>query len=137
MGEGEELSQDRPEFHRRVLTASWGYKWLKTADSRLQHKLDLLSVDYVYMPWISGTFRNQYLEGDDPHYAVLRYSYENLFIMKIGYNFLYNSMRNAADRPSGLYQTNGFQLKGGVEGKGVSGVQSETFDEVEVKFDVL
>ena len=111
-------SQDRPEFHRRVLTASWGYKWLKTADSRLQHKLDLLSVDYVYMPWISGTFRNQYLEGDDPHYAVLRYSYENLFIMKIGYNFLYNSMRNAADRPSGLYQTNGFQLKGGVEAAG-------------------
>ena len=63
------------------------------------------------MPWISDTFRKDYLEGDDPYYSVLRYSYENLFIMRTGYSFTYNSLRDAANLPTGLYQTNGFRVK--------------------------
>lgn len=107
-------SQDRPEFHRRVLTASWVYKWQPINRPRLNHRFDLFSLNYVYMPWISETFRNDYLEGDDPHYSVLRYSYTNLFIMRSAYNFTYNTLRTA-DSPTGLYQTNGFQVRAGVE----------------------
>lgn len=79
------------------------------------HRYDLISLNYIYMPWISDTFRKDYLEGDDPYYSVLRYSYENLFIMRTGYSFTYNSLRDAANLPTGLYQTNGFQIKMNVE----------------------
>lgn len=107
--------QDRPEFHRRVLTWNWIYRWSKTNNSRLQHRYDLFSLNYVYMPWISDTFRKEYLQGDDPHYSVLRYSYEDLFIMKTGYGFVYNSLRDAINQPTGLYQKNGYQIKMGIE----------------------
>lgn len=106
-------SQDRPEFHRRVLTGAWTYRWLPTKKAGRQHRLDLLSLNYIFMPWISETFRNDYLEGDDPHYAVLRYSYENLFIMKTAYSFVYNSLKGKAS--DNLYQTNGYQIKLGAE----------------------
>lgn len=106
-------SQNRPEFHRRLLTGTWTYRWSPNSAPQWQHRLDLLSLNYIFMPWISDTFRQEYLEGDDPHYAVLRNSYENLFIMKTGYNFTYNSVKsNVAD---GLYQTNGYQIRIGVE----------------------
>lgn len=109
-------SQDRPEFHRRVLTGAWTYRWSPVADSRWEHRWDLLSVNYVYMPWISDTFRKDYLQGDDPHYAVLRYSYENLFIVKTGYSFVFNSQRTGGNAAvANLYQTNGYQLRMGVE----------------------
>ncbi len=102
-------TQDRPEFHRRVLTGTWGYRWSKISNSRLTHHFDLLSLNYIFMPWISDTFREEYLDGDDPHYSILRYSYEDLFIMKMGYGFVYNSLRN--QRSNGLFQTNGYQIR--------------------------
>ncbi len=108
-------TQDRPEFHRRVLTSSWTYQWKKTNRPQWQNRFDLLSINYVYMPWISDTFRKEYLDGNDPHYSILRYSYENLFIVKTGMNFTYNSLRNSLNIPTELYQTNGYQLKFGFE----------------------
>lgn len=79
-------SQDRPEFHRRLLTAAWAYRWTKPLRPQWTHRYDLLSVNYVFMPWISDTFRENYLEGDDPRYALLRNSYENQLIMKMAYS---------------------------------------------------
>ena len=102
-------SQDRPEFHRRVLTGAWAYNWVPNRAPGWQHRLDLISLNYVFMPWISDTFRKDYLEGDDPHYAILRYSYENLFIMRSGYSFTYNSLHTGT--PNGIYQTNGYQVR--------------------------
>lgn len=109
-------SQNRPEFHRRVLTGGWTYRWSPTFSPRWCHRLDLVSLNYVFMPWISDTFRKEYLEGDDPHYAVLRYSYENLFIMRMGYSFTYNSLNTST--AMGLYHTNGYQIRFNVESAG-------------------
>lgn len=109
-------SQNRPEFHRRLLTGTWGLNWYKRNRPNLQHRLDLLSLNYVFMPWISETFTKDYLEGDDPRYAVLRYSYENLFIMKVGYSFTYNSLKKKS--ATTLNRTNGYQLKFNVESAG-------------------
>ena len=75
-----------------------------------------MSLNYVFMPWISETFRENYLEGDDPRYSILRYNYENLFIMRMGYSFVYNSLRNSG--MNGLYQTNGYQIRFNVETAG-------------------
>lgn len=109
-------SQNRPEFHRRVLTGSWLYRWSRNGRPKLQHRLDMLSLNYVFMPWISNTFRKEYLEGEDPRYSILRYSYENLFIMKFGYGFVYNSQHGGGS--NGLYQTNDFQLRMNIETAG-------------------
>ena len=106
-------SQDRPEFHRRVLTAAWSYNWQHRLLSNIRHRVDLLSLNYVYMPWISETFRNNYLEGDDPRYAVLRYSYENLFIMKTGYGVTLRS--RGITSAQALQKSNGYQMRFNVE----------------------
>lgn len=109
-------SQNRPEFHRRVVTGAWSYRWRRNDRPGLRHRFDLLSLNYVFMPWISETFRQNYLEGDDPRYSILRYSYENLFIMNMGYSFVYNSLRGGGT--GGLYQTNGYQVRFNVETAG-------------------
>jgi len=86
--------QDRPEFHRRVLTGAWRYRW-KANRGRLAHRLDLLEVNYVYMPWMSQTFRKQYLDELGKTNAILKYNYENLLITKLGYTYTYNSLGSA------------------------------------------
>lgn len=83
--------QNRPEFHRRVLTAAWRYRWTSRSQ-HIQHRFDLLEVNYVYMPWISRTFREQYLDSLGRTNAILRYNYENLLITKLGYTYSYNSL---------------------------------------------
>lgn len=82
-------SQDRPEFSRRAASASWSYKW--TYKQRWRHSVDLLDVNYVYMPWISSTFRQEYLDNVNNQNSILKYNYENLLIMKMGYGFTYHS----------------------------------------------
>ncbi len=109
-------SQDRPEFHRRLLTGTWALTWYQRKRLNLQHRIDLLSLNYVFMPWISETFTKEYLEGDDPRYAVLRYTYENLFIMKFGYGFTYNSLKKKSAIT--LNRTNGYQIKANIETAG-------------------
>ena len=86
-------SQNRPEFYRRVLTGTWSVDWNRHARPNLRHHLDIVSLNYVFMPWISDTFRRTYLEGDNPRYAVLRYSYENIFIMRAAYGFVSKMLR--------------------------------------------
>ncbi|MBO7293781.1 MAG: BamA/TamA family outer membrane protein, partial [Bacteroidaceae bacterium] len=77
---------------------------------------DLLSLNYIFMPWISDTFRKNYLEGDDPRYGILRYSYENLFIMNMGYSFVMKSNKNFNN--NALSQTNTWQLRCNIESAG-------------------
>lgn len=108
--------QERPEFHRRTLTGSFSYKWKNKTNENIQHKLDLLSINYIFMPWISDTFRKNYLEGDDPRYGILRYSYENLFIMNSGYSFILKSKNNQNNK---LHpQLSNWQLKFNFESAG-------------------
>jgi outer membrane protein assembly factor BamA len=81
--------QDRPEFHRRVLSTVWRYKW-SFAHRYDRYQFDLLDLNYVFMPWISDTFRREYLESENSRNAILRYNYEDLFITKIGFGYSYN-----------------------------------------------
>ena len=83
-------TQNRPEFHRRVLSAGWHYRW-KPQNCYDQYLFDLIDLNYVFMPWISETFRKEYLENTSNYNAILRYNYEDLFIMKIGFGYTYNN----------------------------------------------
>ena len=86
--------QNRPEFHRRVVSAAWRYKW-QPQDRRHQYQLDMLDLNYVFMPWISETFRRLYLDDAGSRNAILRYNYEDLFITKIGFGYGFNDGRTA------------------------------------------
>ena len=108
-------SQDRPEFHRRVLTTSWRYKWTRAA-RRMQHRIDLLDINYVFMPWISDTFKEIYLDNPESRNAILRYNYENLFIVKWGYSFFYSSQ--SLNPNSKNYGTNAYIIRASVETAG-------------------
>ena len=82
--------QNRPEFHRRVFTVGWRYKW-NNPNHHDTYRLDLLDLNYVSMPWISETFRREYLDDTSSRNAILRYNYENLFIMRLGVGYTYNN----------------------------------------------
>lgn len=82
--------QNRPEFHRRVFTAAWKYLW-NAPKQNSTYRFDLIDLNYVYMPWISEKFKEDYLDDDSNRNAILRYNYENLFIMKMGFGMTYNN----------------------------------------------
>jgi outer membrane protein assembly factor BamA len=82
--------QNRPEFHRRLVSAAWRYKWQSQQNRRHQYQLDLLDLNYVFMPWISETFRRLYLDDVSSRNAILRYNYEDMFITKIGFGYSFN-----------------------------------------------
>ena len=86
--------QNRPEFRRRVFSVAWRYKW---NDQRHhdRYQVDLLDLNYISMPWISETFYREYLLDTSSRNAILRYNYENLFIMKFGVGYTYNNGRVA------------------------------------------
>lgn len=107
-------NQNRPEFHRRVFTAAWRYRWLGTKNG-MRHRIDLADLNYVFMPWISGTFKRDYLDNPNSRNAILRYNYENLFIMKWGYVFTYSSLASGQNTS---YGTNAYQIRFGVETAG-------------------
>ena len=87
-------TQNRPEFHRRVLSAGWRYRW-KPQSRYDQYQFDLVDLNYIFMPWISETFKNEYLQDNSNYNAILRYNYEDMFIMKTGFGYSYNNGRVA------------------------------------------
>ena len=95
--------QNRPEFHRRVLSGGLRYRW-HFPQHRARYQVDQLDLDYVFMPWISNTFREEYLESENSRNAILRYNYEDLIITKIGFGY--------------SYSTNSFALKTNAETSG-------------------
>ena len=109
-------TQQRPEFHRRVLTALWSYKW-NGKRNKHQHKLDAIGLNYVYMPWISKTFREDYLDNNNDRFAIVKYSYENLFILNTAYNFIYNSSDKSRHSIS---PQKSYQIHYGIESAGNS-----------------
>jgi outer membrane protein assembly factor BamA len=86
--------QNRPEFHRRVFSTAWRYRWDETKRNLL-YRFDLLDLNYIYMPWISGTFKQEYLDNSTTRNAILRYNYEDLFIMKTGFTITFSHKNHA------------------------------------------
>lgn len=108
-------SQDRPEFHRRVLNSAWKYRW-NSADSRQQHRLEMLDVNYVFMPWISDTFYDTYIKNPESRNAIIAYNYKNLFIVRMGYMYQYSSIGTSS--PLSIYGKNAYSLRIGAETAG-------------------
>lgn len=86
--------QNRPEFHRRVFTGAWRYKWA-VPSRHSQYKIDVIDVNFISMPWISDTFKKDYLESESNRNAILRYNYEDLLIMKFGLGYTWSLRGNS------------------------------------------
>ena len=86
--------QNRPEFRRRLFNAAWRYRWAD-ASKHTSYRADVIDLNYINMPWISATFKHDYLDSVSNRNAILRYNYEDLFIMKIGFSISHASGNNA------------------------------------------
>ena len=99
-------SQERPEFDRQILSGAWSYQWSNS--QKTSHKLDVIDINYIYVPWISDTFKKEYLDSISNRNSILKYNYENLLITKLGYSFTYNSAHanKRAERMAFALRTN-------------------------------
>jgi outer membrane protein assembly factor BamA len=79
--------QIRPEFSRTLASASWSYKW--SSRQGTQHRFDLLDINYVYMSNESQTFLD-YLDNMTAKNSLLRASYEDVLIVRMGYGFTFH-----------------------------------------------
>jgi outer membrane protein assembly factor BamA len=101
--------QIRPEFSRMVASASWSYRW--SVRQRIQHRFDLLDINYLYTPWISPEFEDLYKEN-----YILEYNYKNRLIMRMGYTYSYNSI--GADLSNNTVASNSYSIRAGIESAG-------------------
>lgn len=77
--------QERPEYTRIIAGAGWKYKWGDRQNS-VRRTFDLVDINYVYLPQRTVDFLNQIA----PTNPLLRYSYEDHFIMRMGFTY-YNT----------------------------------------------
>ena len=83
--------QERPEYTRIISTAGWSYKWSERFN-RNRHTFTPVDINYVYLPEST----NDFLDEIAPDNPLLRYSYEDHFIMLMGYSFYHTNKRQAA-----------------------------------------
>ena len=78
--------QERPEYTRIIAGGAWKYIW---ADRRNTERstFDLIDLNYVYLPNSTLNFVDQITN------PILRYSYEDHFIMKMGYSYYRTNKR--------------------------------------------
>lgn len=105
--------QLRPEFSRTIASASWSYKWMQK--QKIQHRIDLLDISNLYLPWISSQFQEDYINKDKDNY-ILKYNYENRLIVRMGYNYSYNSAGGAL--VNNTITTNSYSIRAGFESAG-------------------
>lgn len=94
--------QERPEYTRIIAGAAWKYKWTRQrGDLTVRHAFDLVDANYVKLPKSTLHF----LDSIAPSNPLLRYSYEDHFIMRMGYTF------SATNRRIPTGQTNSFAIQ--------------------------
>lgn len=76
--------QERPEYTRIILGTAWKWKWQQRRNG-WQHRntFDLVDINYVRLPRSTIDFIDQVA----PSNPLLRYSYEDHFIMRMGYTY--------------------------------------------------
>ena len=83
--------QMRPEFLRTMASASWSYKW--TQRQKIQHRIDLINIGFLYLPRISERFKDDFINKGQSH--ILQYNYQDRLIINMGYSYHYNSIGGA------------------------------------------
>ena len=105
--------QLRPEFTRIIASTGWSYQW-SFKQQRLRHRIDMVDVNYLYMPWIHPDFKKKYL--DDQQNYIVRYNYEDRLIVRSGYTFIYNS--RGTSMASNVFNGTSYTLRANIEAAG-------------------
>lgn len=82
--------QNRPDEYTRTI-ANAGIQYTHRSSRWLNHYFTLLDISYVYLPWISEDFSDYFLQSSN----LLKYSYEDHFIMDWSYMGNYSSYRSS------------------------------------------
>lgn len=80
--------QERPEYTRIIAGAAWKYRWVNPANT-VRQNFDLVDLSLVHLPKSTNDFINS-IAPDNP---LLRYSYEDHLIMRMGYS-IYRTNHN-------------------------------------------
>ncbi len=76
--------QERPEYTRIIFGTAWKWKWQQQrADYTRRQTFDLIDINYVRLPRSTINF----IDEIAPTNPLLRYSYEDHFIMRLGYTY--------------------------------------------------
>ena len=78
--------QERPEYTRIIAGAGWKYIWSER-NNQMRHTFNLIDLSYVYLPKSKINFLDSIAN------PLLRYSYENHLIMRMGYTFYKTNKR--------------------------------------------
>jgi len=83
---------ERPEYTRIIAGAAWKWKWQQQRTDGLRRQtFDLIDINYVRLPRSTIDFIDQIA----PSNPLLRYSYEDHFIMRLGYTYSHTNRRVA------------------------------------------
>ena len=99
--------QKRPEYTRIIAGAAWRYIWSEQRE-RMRHTFNLIDLNYVYLPRSRANFL------DSISNPLLRYSYENHFIMRMGYN-LYRTNKRQVSSLNPTFQQNVYTVRAAAE----------------------
>lgn len=102
--------QERPEYTRVIAGAGWKYIWSER-NNQMRHTFNLIDVSYVYLPKSKINFLDSITN------PLLRYSYENHLIMRMGYTF-YKTNRRPATPFSSVLQDNIYTVRATAESAG-------------------
>lgn len=108
--------QERPEYTRVIAGAAWRFKWA-TLSNRTRRTFDLIDLNIVSLPRSTVNF----IDNIAPDNPLLRYSYEDHFILRTGFTW-YKTNRRTPTTSSTLYrlprQVNTYTLRFAIETAG-------------------
>ncbi|MDE6098499.1 MAG: BamA/TamA family outer membrane protein [Muribaculaceae bacterium] len=82
--------QERPEYTRIIAGAAWKYIWTQNRQNfNSRQNFDFIDINYVRLPRSTINF----LDSVAPSNPLLRYSYEDHFIMRMGYTYYRTNRR--------------------------------------------
>ena len=102
--------QERPEYTRVIAGAGWRYLWSERTN-KTRHTFNLMDLNYVNLPKSKGSFIENISN------PLLRYSYEDHLIMRMGYSY-YHSNKKEANLMRKLYQPDVYTIRVATETAG-------------------
>lgn len=63
------------------------------ATSKIQHRIDLINIAFLYLPRISERFKEDYINKGQND--IFQYNYQDRLIINMGYSYNYNSVGGA------------------------------------------
>lgn len=102
--------QARPEYTRIIAGAGWKYVWSER-QNQTHHTLNVLDLNYVALPKSKSHFL------DSISNPLLRYSYEDHFIMRLGYSF-YHTNKHELNPMSKAMQQDIYTIRASAETAG-------------------